>query len=369
MKVCMYIPVKQGFGGAERRYARLVNYLNKVVSEVEIHVLLHGHESLCKTFVKKYLWDLDISHIHIAQKNHSAIRIVRKLSPDIFHMITVSQSSALFYLSVLPKNKKNVLALNSYYLAKGIYSSFLQEKIFKFILNYTDVVDLLYPSLASEFSLKTGFTNNSCCKNLYVQPMPFTNLEQFKPKKNKKNLIVFVGRLKRFKNPQILLKASCLSKEILRKYGYKVIICGIGEELKNLKHFVKRVGISDIIKFTEYIDAEKILNISKIFISIQSIENYPSQSLLEAISSGNYIIASNVGDTNLIVKPEFGTLIDLSTEALSIAIEKAVSKDDKEYEVITARARSFALKKFKIEKSAEHIVNIWRKLSTAPLKN
>ena len=68
-------------------------------------------------------------------------------------------------------------------------------------------------------------------------------------------------------------------------------------------------------------DTAKYLKQSKIFISIQKDNNYPSQSLLEAMACENAIIASDVGETRKLVTENEGILVPLSAEKIADAIQ------------------------------------------------
>lgn len=98
---------------------------------------------------------------------------------------------------------------------------------------------------------------------------------------------------------------------------------------------------------------------SKIFLSLQNYENYPSQSLLEAISSGNYIIASDVGDTNSIVKTDFGSLVSLSIEDISIKLKDAIKLIEKSGDDIFRSSRNFAINRFKPEDSISYFKTLF----------
>jgi glycosyltransferase involved in cell wall biosynthesis len=64
-----------------------------------------------------------------------------------------------------------------------------------------------------------------------------------------------------------------------------------------------------------------VLNRSSISVHLQQEDNYPSQSLLEGMASGNAIIATDVGLTRRLVDAGSGILIPLSDpEALSNAM-------------------------------------------------
>lgn len=66
-------------------------------------------------------------------------------------------------------------------------------------------------------------------------------------------------------------------------------------------------GLSIITKFEE--QPYKILNTSKVFLSLQLYNNYPSKSLLEAMAAGNIPLVTDVGQTRWVAKPEFSYYI------------------------------------------------------------
>ena len=92
--------------------------------------------------------------------------------------------------------------------------------------------------------------------------------------------------------------------------------------------------------------------------SLAIVTNYPSQSLLEAIASGCYIIASDTGDTNLLVKDDFGKLCDSNAKSIGDAILEYVKMDDAQHQQIVSDARDFALNHFTMEASMEYYYSI-----------
>jgi glycosyltransferase involved in cell wall biosynthesis len=82
---------------------------------------------------------------------------------------------------------------------------------------------------------------------------------------------------------------------------------------------VLRSGIS--VHYAFMWDTSRVLNESSINIHLQQEANYPSQSLLEGMASGNAIIATYVGLTRRLVGENNGIVIPLSdSEALADAM-------------------------------------------------
>ncbi|KPA96675.1 MULTISPECIES: glycosyltransferase [Pseudomonas] len=70
----------------------------------------------------------------------------------------------------------------------------------------------------------------------------------------------------------------------------------------------------------------EVLSRAKIFMSLQDKENYPSQSLLEAISCGALVIATDVGETHRIVSDEVGYRVPADAARLADKIVVALTR-------------------------------------------
>jgi glycosyltransferase involved in cell wall biosynthesis len=127
----------------------------------------------------------------------------------------------------------------------------------------------------------------------------------------KEKHIVFAGRLNDSKHPEWLLKALFELKkqapEVLE--GWKVIICGEGVLREQLIQMVKDENMSDLIEFRIEGQMQNVLNFSKIYISCQDYDNFPSLSMAEAMAAGNAIVARNLGQTELFVRHGYNGLL------------------------------------------------------------
>lgn len=77
-----------------------------------------------------------------------------------------------------------------------------------------------------------------------------------------------------------------------------------------------------------YSDIDIFLHKSYVFLSLQDYDNYPSQSLIEAMSFGCTVIATDFGETSKLVKVENGnTLINKDILQLSLCLGNAFSSE------------------------------------------
>lgn len=115
--------------------------------------------------------------------------------------------------------------------------------------------------------------------------------------------ICFVARLVPLKGLELLLDALSEIQPTLN-----VRICGDGP----MKPYIdSRVDVNRKHKISVgYCENSiDVLSRSKIFVSLQTYNNYPSQSVFEAIKSGCLVIATDVGETRKILNDENSILI------------------------------------------------------------
>ncbi|MFC4557932.1 glycosyltransferase family 4 protein [Virgibacillus kekensis] len=359
--ICFIIKVTNNYGGAERRFARLINYISND-KRYKISVILVGESSNTKKFKAEYLINKNINIFEI-NNNIKVLALIPKLNVDIIHFITVNTSFIFLYtnLKLIKKNCELILSLNSYDLCLGEYKNILQKITFQKLLKIVNKIDCLYPSYIENVKKISQEISTSKDLKIFYPENSFTDLDKFQPSDNKNKVIVFASRLIAQKNPVLAIKSINECRTIIRANNYKVIFAGGGPLYSNLEEYIKNHNLEDIVKMTGNVDLSNILPKSRIFLSLQEMENYPSQSLLEAISSGNYIIASDVGDTKRIIDENFGMLTNLKLAELVDRLVEAIkfTNDSKKMSEISTRSREFAIKNFKISSYAEHIKEIW----------
>ena len=138
--------------------------------------------------------------------------------------------------------------------------------------------------------------------------------------------IVFIGRLVKQKDPMLLLKAYNQLKQELKDKS-EVLIIGEGEKRKNLEVFIRTNNLNEKVKLLGVLPREKVLAIlkeSNIFVLTSNWEGFP-RSILEAMSYGLPIIASNVGGVQESVSEECGFVVEKGNlEAVKLSLEKLI---------------------------------------------
>lgn len=132
--------------------------------------------------------------------------------------------------------------------------------------------------------------------------------------------IIFVGRLVAQKNPMLFLE---IIKQLqIEKIPYEAKILGDGELREKMQDFVSKNNIQNITFYGKVSHAEVLtaLDDANLLISTSASEGM-SLAILEAISSGVYVIASAVsGNDNMILEGTNGHLIN--SNQVSFYIDK-----------------------------------------------
>jgi glycosyltransferase involved in cell wall biosynthesis len=165
-----------------------------------------------------------------------------------------------------------------------------------YLLEAVDSIDVLNP----------GHDLERWGKKISVSPCSFPskkdNLRRVSCERKEK-LAVFCGALEKNKNP--LLALSIVEKywefygEVTRLifFGKGVLDSEVREGMDALN---QKVGF-EVVQFGTFDGFADTLNRANVFFSLQELDNYPSQSAMEGMLMGCKIIATDEGDTKLLL--------------------------------------------------------------------
>lgn len=345
-KACLVFIIKDNLGGAERRLTRSFDAINNC----EVDIIVWDRSKDIKYFT-------ELSNYRIFAKAHvyrvkNPISLCLKIVLGKYDWVCYIDCSGT--IPIIPLSAKLSGAKRLWILASTVFTNIdkaskRHKKLFKRFSKYASRLDCLFPSRVE--SLQEMFPMIKCTST----PIPFTDSRYFVPKR-KENIIVFLSRLISIKHPMEAVMAANEIKDELRNRKFKLIICGKGPLYNNVNDYVIKNDLQDIVDVPGYLIASDVIPQAKVFLSLQDFTNYPSQSLIEAISCGCWCIATNVGETELLVKDYFGELVDLNINSISKAILRAIEKTDSlEY---VDRELQFAKENFDIMKSANYYAGI-----------
>jgi glycosyltransferase involved in cell wall biosynthesis len=171
----------------------------------------------------------------------------------------------------------------------------------RIVLGYSDAI------IALSHSIKKGIETNPWAKDRRIHVVPdsthVSTISETTPGPPRGKLVLFVGRLEHVKNPELLLRAA---PQVVAKFpDAHVTFLGGGSLEGSLKRLAKKLGMAEHVTFAGQVDQSAVSNFlerASVVVFASSTENYPSTALLEAMRLAKSIVASDVGDTSLLVQ-------------------------------------------------------------------
>jgi len=268
--------------------------------------------------------------------------------------VIIDAENGIPFFSPLFSRKKRVLLIH--HIHKDVWFKefkfptahigyLLETKLMPIIYKKTHIVTV---SQSSKDEIKKLMNNN-------IEIIHNAISKKYKPgKKAKKPEIIFLGRLKRYKSIDILLKAAAnVDKNI------KINIIGRGDDEKRLKKIAKDLNLENV-NFLGFIsEKEKIkalqnawLMVNPSFIEGWSITN------IEANACGTPVIGSNVaGIKDSIMDKKTGFLFPYGDEKTLSSLIKKMIKNSKLRGKMSKEAIKWS-KNFSWEKSADKFLDL-----------
>jgi glycosyltransferase involved in cell wall biosynthesis len=229
--------------------------------------------------------------------------------------------------------------------------------VFRVALAFSHLVDALNPKIDID-----SFVSR---ERLSIAPCSFSDPEHFRGAASKRKKAVFAGHFNEQKGSKLLLH---IARQWPKDPDYSLVLCGSGPFDGELR--AAAAGRPNIT-IGRSLDMAGILADAKVFLSLQQWDNYPSQSLLEAMLSECCIVATNSGDTCLLVDQQWGRCLDLNAPASQYlrAILAFLDMSDVEHARAGKAARRFVMENHSRERYMEYLRNLWLRASTAPSRS
>ncbi len=161
-----------------------------------------------------------------------------------------------------------------------------------------------------------------------VSPGSLVDLEHFRPAAVKEPWVVFAGRLIEDKNPLLFVEAAAMVRR--RVPEARFFLFGDGPLASEVEAAVKRLGLQGVMTWGFCADPAPVLAKGAVFVSLQRQDNYPSQSLLEAMASGLASVATDVGLTWRLVDETTGVRVKPEAAAVAEAVVALLRDSDRQ---------------------------------------
>ena len=228
---------------------------------------------------------------------------------------------------------------------------------FNYALENAGAVDFLSPYILEGIH-KIGIKIDE--SRAFVAPCSFIDYSKCSIGSKPDFEIAFAARLEPDKNPMMFLEAAKIIHSEFPAVKFRLL--GEGTLVYKIENYIKDHILSDAVDFRFHNNPPEVFANTRVFVSLQSNTNYPSQSVLEAMACGNAVIASNTGDTKLFINNKNGILINLNTNELVAALRKLVVNKETT-RALGLYAAGFAKENHTIEKYVEYYMGLINRVS------
>lgn len=280
---------------------------------------------------------------------------IKQNNIDILH--THNYKSNFIGLLAAKRAKIPIVATLHGYIRKGTKLR-LYEAIDRFILRYFDKIVLV------DDSLRKWFKNDSARYSIINNGVRVSELASERVSELRKIEITIgvVGRLSEEKGHKYLLEAF---SKILKYYpNAKLLIVGDGELKARLEELSASLCIKEKTEFAGFQeDVSKYYKLMDIYVSPSLLEHFPL-SILEAMSFGKAIIATDVGGVGDLIKDGVtGILIKpASSQEIYDSLLRLI-KDASLRQALGINARQFVKENYSLEKMVSSYKKVYEEVS------
>jgi glycosyltransferase involved in cell wall biosynthesis len=282
-------------------------------------------------------------------------KFIKKYEINVVHSIWKGSFSAAF-LNLFYKNFYHVVTYMDVYCDRISRSIFDLPISYSLSLRKADHIDFLGETYLRELQ-KHKFSFKQ--ERISISPCSFINMPTYF-ESEKENIVVFAGRFVSKKNPMLFIEIA--EKILNNRSDIKFEMYGKGDLDFEIREYLKLRNLTDKIKVEYTEEIEKKLKRSKIFLSLQHVDNYPSQSILEAMYFKNIVIATNTGETEKLILPNTGFLVGFDPVEIAEKIEYVID-NPVERSIMADNAKDFVIQNHTIERFTKYILNIYNKFN------
>jgi len=311
---------------------------------VENHV-----REISRRLAKKY--DVEVicadSRGEVVEMNGVKIRRFKSISPN----------NAYFFapqiFSYIKDSDFDIIHAHNYHAFPALFASLAKDdRKFIFTPHYHGVGSTTFRNLLNKFYKFLGYeifkrADKTICVSNYEKEIVrrdfgiseedivvipnginVQEIKKAKPFEFDSALILYIGRLEKYKNIHFVIEAMKYLPEDFYFY-----IGGKGSYERNLKNLICKLGLEGRVRFLGYIsDEEKYrwMKTCSLFVNLSSVEAF-GMTVLEALAAGKPVIVSGRGGLGEIAEKFHDAVISIhaesiSAERLASLIEKAIGK-------------------------------------------
>ena len=351
----------EGGGGAERRFFRLWAYVNeKRPGACELIV----NDSLYRSAVAAKICDRNseapvtiVPDGNPLSLSWRLYRTVKQRRIRVAHIVLAQIRVMPFYLMLgLDRSVIVTHTVTASHFAHPVKVPLHRLVASRYLWLLARRIDSLYEGFVDQYARRRRLA-----RKVSISPCSFTDVTQYTSTLEKEPLIVFAGRLDHEKNPLLFVEA--IRQLRTRTNGdWHALIAGDGPMREQVVEAVRNAKLDGLIEINRFADMSPVFARSAVFVSTQRTENYPSQSLIEAMVARNAIIATDVGETRRLVRDgDTGLLTTPDARQLADKLELLIN-DSALREALGTRARHLVLAQHTLARFAGYIEAMWQQV-------
>ncbi|GGG93733.1 glycosyltransferase family 1 protein [Staphylococcus pragensis] len=363
MKI-LYLITKADNGGAQTHLIQLANYFCQnndvyVVVGCKGPMLEQLDARIKVTIVENLIGPINVKQDILATKKIT--RLINKIRPDVIHLHSSKAGTIGRLAYKLSKGKKSlvVFTAHSWSFTDGIapLKKYLYLLIEKMMFKVTNRV-ICVSEFDKQLAIKYNFNPRKLVTihNGIKDPFKFTSLSH---EKGDAHQFVMIARFAYPKLQMNIINALNLLKNMTDKHFHFTLI-GDGINLNECKELAQSVEVTQEVSFLgNVINAQKELPHYDTFVLVSKHEGLPI-SIIEAMSYGLPIIASDVGGISELVDNNGKILKDNEPHTIALALKQQLENDD--YIKQSDRSREKYLEHFtetKMLKEVEMVYNAY----------
>jgi glycosyltransferase involved in cell wall biosynthesis len=171
--------------------------------------------------------------------------------------------------------------------------------------------------------------------------------------------VVFAGRLIPEKNPTLFVEACALVRE--RVPHARFFVLGEGPLRVEVMTLVRQLGLEACVAVGWHEHVESVLGEALVFVSVQRMDNYPSQALLEAMACGAAVVATDVGLTRKLVDETVGALVKATPTDVAAAVARLLETPSRTT-AMGRRGRERVVQHHSMESYLDYLEDLYRSL-------
>ncbi|MDE3018528.1 MAG: glycosyltransferase [Nitrospirota bacterium] len=179
---------------------------------------------------------------------------------------------------------------------------------------------------------------------------------RFRPAQAKKPWVVFSGRLIDEKNPLLFVEACARVHRLVPEARF--FLLGNGPLRRPVEESIRRHKLDACTDVGWRDEVQEILGPALLFASLQRMDNYPSQALLEAMACGASVVATDVGLTGKLVDDTVGLRVPADPVSVAEALVRLLA-DPERTQILGERGRERVLREHSLDAYLTHLEGLY----------